>query len=83
MYFHRFDKAVVCFSDCVWQLVCRMKELDPTLEFPFRILPERARIEQVEVSTTRAAAAHSPESSAAGASANASYSLKCVFLRFL
>ena len=78
----RFDKAVVSFSDCVWQLVCHMKALDPSLEFPFHI--HRERIEMVQMATSRApaaaaAAAHSAESSAS-APADASYSLKCVLL---
>ena len=78
----RFDKAVVSFSDCVWQLVCHMKVLDPNLEFPYRILPDRERIEIVQMATSRApaaAAAHSAESSASPP-ADASYSLKCVLL---
>ena len=77
----RFDKAVVSFSDCVWQLVCHMKALDPSVEFPFHI--HRERIEMVQMATSRApaasAAAHSTESSAS-APADASYSLKCVLV---
>ena len=82
----RFDRAVVSFSDCVWQLVCHMKTLDASLEFPFRILPDRERIEMVQMASSRApppaaaaAAAHSAESSA-NPPADASYSLKWVFI---
>lgn len=85
----RFDKAVVCFSDCVWQLACRMKELDTSLEFPYRIVPERGRIEEAERTASRApaagtTAAHSAESSssAAGGATETSYMLKCAVLSF-